>query len=238
LQTTEGPAQGSSYRLSENNGATEVIPLWGKWDFSSVDNRYSGSIDIPGTVFSVLESQGEFGKEGIFYRENNRTCLEVADSDFIFKRAFIIDPSQFLRIQNTSSHVFLEADGLDTLAKIIINGQIVGETANMHRRYAFNIKKLLKPGENAIEIYFSNTLEYIRREQPKRNLWHAYWDEPNIAFHGFNIIRKSHCSYGWDWGPIVPDIGIWRKIQISIYRGAKINNIQVLQDHSENRLIL
>jgi beta-mannosidase len=114
----------------------------------------------------------------------------------------------------------------------------VGETENMHRRYSFDIKKALKSGENQIEILFSNTLEFIRREKPKRNLYHAYTGEPNIAFPGFNTIRKSHCSYGWDWGPIVPDVGIWRKIQISIYKGARINSVQVLQEHEADAVTL
>jgi beta-mannosidase len=225
-------------RAAEDDGGMETIPLNGEWEISSADEEYGGACDVPGTIFSSLEPQGEFGKEGIFYRENNRLCLKRADRDFVFRRTFAVLPSCYTAIHRNSSIVLLEAGGLDTLADIYINGQRVGQTENMHRRYAFDIKKFLKPGENQIEIVFSNTLEFLRCEQPKRNLWHSYWDEPGIAVKGFNTIRKSHCSYGWDWGPIVPDIGIWRKIQISIYKGAKINGVQVIQQHMAGKVVL
>jgi beta-mannosidase len=216
----------------------ETVSLHGKWEITSADNKYNGVCEVPGTVFSVLESDHVFGGKGIFCRENNRLCLDMMERDFIFRRAFNVDPSLWSDMLPPSSRVCLEADGLDTLAKITINGKPVGETENMHRRYSFDIRDTLRPGENRIEIHFSNTLDHIRREHPKRNLWHSLWGEPDIAVQGFNTIRKSHCSYGWDWGPIVPDAGIWRGIRIAVYKGAAINNIEVLQHHTEDRVIL
>lgn len=31
---------------------------------------------------------------------------------------------------------------------------------------------------------------------------------------GFSQIRKTHCMFGWDWGPRLPDAGIWKEISL------------------------
>lgn len=30
------------------------------------------------------------------------------------------------------------------------------------------------------------------------------------AMKGFPHMRKAHCMFGWDWGPRLPDAGIYR----------------------------
>src|SRR5882672_10498886 len=44
--------------------------------------------------------------------------------------------------------------GLDTVAKITLNGVEIGRTANMHRSYRFDVHSLLRPGRNSLLIRF------------------------------------------------------------------------------------
>lgn len=216
----------------------KIIDLNGVWEIHSADRKYRLQETVPATVFQALEKHGEFGVEGIFYRENNRRAVEIADQDFFFKRTFTLSNETVQALQDPLKRIFLEADGLDTLAEITVNGEYVGSTKNMHRRYSFDVKSMLQSGENEIAIKFSNSLEYIRREHARLPLWHAFWEAPQTAYPGFNMIRKSHCSYGWDWGPIIPDIGIWRNIKLAVYDQAKIEDIHVTQLHKKGSVEL
>ena len=212
----------------------ETCSLSGTWDVRSTDGKYQLQTEAPGSLFHSLEQLDEFGEHGVFYRENNRACLDIADRDFLYSREFTIDGS-FLG--GPDRRVFLEADGLDTLAEIKINGQILGTTDNMHRRYRFDAAKVLQPGRNTIEILFKNSLEYIRKEQQRRDIFAADGGGAT-SVPGFNMIRKSHCSYGWDWGPMIPDVGIWRDIRICAYDGARLSSVHIVQDHSQGQVSL
>jgi beta-mannosidase len=212
----------------------ETYSLNGTWNVSSTDEKYQLQTEAPGSLFHSLEQRGEFGKEGVFYRENNRACLDIADRDFLYSREFTLEES-FL--ERSNRRVYLEADGLDTLAEIRVNDRVLGTTDNMHRRYRFDAGSMLRPGSNRIEILFKNSLEYIRKEKERRDIFAADNDGAT-SVEGFNMIRKSHCSYGWDWGPMIPDVGIWRDIRLSAYDGVRLSSVHVVQDHSEGQVSL
>jgi beta-mannosidase len=215
--------------------AMEHLSLAGTWRIRSTDGRYELDAQMPGSLMQALESRGEFGAQGVFYRENNRKCLAAADNDFVFTRRVSI-PAALLAVGER--RLYLEADGLDTLATLSVNGTGIGKADNMHRRWRFDVTDRLKAGENEVSIAFANSLEHVRRVHPRRNLWHAYWNQPDYAFPGFNAIRKSHCSYGWDWGPIIPDVGIWRDIRIAACDGARLSGVHVVQEHKHGNVTL
>ncbi|MBN2659213.1 MAG: glycoside hydrolase family 2 protein [Spirochaetales bacterium] len=204
----------------------EKLSLNGLWNIRSTDGHYELTSDVPGSLFYALEKEGQLG-EGLFYRENNRAALEIADRDFLWERSFTVDGG-FL----ASEEIHLVAEGLDTLGEITINGHAVGSTDNMHRTWRFNVAPYLRKGENRIAILFRNSLEYIRKEKERRDLYAA--DGGGLtSVPGFNMIRKSHCSFGWDWGPMVPDVGIWRDIALVSYGPARLKSIHVTQNHRE-----
>ncbi len=213
-----------------------TLSLSGDWRVRSEDGEYDLLVPVPGSLMETLERDGFFGPGGLFFRENNRKALDVARRAFLFTREFQIDPG-FLD-SGPSSRFYLEADGLDTLATIRVNGSEIASTANMHRRYRFDVGAALVPGANRIEIRFADALSYCDRKQEERSLWHAYWRLPDYAFQGFNRIRKSHCSFGWDWGPIVPDVGVWRDLRLVRCDGARLGTPLVLQDHSAGAVTL
>ena len=43
--------------------------------------------------------------------------------------------------------------------------------------------------------------------------------------NGFPHIRKAHCMFGWDWGPRLPDAGIWRSLGILGVNEGRIDNV-------------
>lgn len=204
-----------------------IVSLGGTWQARSTDGKYETKVSVPGSLMEALERDGAFGREGLFYRENNRKAQAIAEREFIFSREIELDAT----FAGAADGLFLEADGLDTLATILINGRELAKTANMHRRYRFPVAGFLVPGKNRFEIRFADTVDYITGKQEQRKLWHAYWEKPEYATPGFNRIRKSHCSYGWDWGPIVPDVGVWRELRLVRYAGGRLETPFVHQIH-------
>ena len=40
------------------------------------------------------------------------------------------------------------------------------------------------------------------------------------AIPGGPYLRKAPCQFGWDWGPQLPPIGIWKDIRLEGYEAA------------------
>jgi beta-mannosidase len=199
------------------------ISLSGIWQIRSSCNTYQLEGQVPGTFFQALEESGYWGDKDVFWQENNRKCLEIANRDFTFSRDFHIE-KEFL---NNSQRITLDAGGLDTLTEISINGTVAGTTRNMHRRYVFDVTELIHAGNNEISITFFNTLEYVSKKQKERYVWST----TNNVVDGFNHIRKCSSSYGWDWGPIIPDLGIWRELKLCSISNGRLLDTQVRQEH-------
>jgi beta-mannosidase len=159
----------------------------------------------------------------VFYRENNQQCVALANRDVVYARTFVVRDDFF----EPADRIYLEVDGLDTIAEIKLNGRIVARTENMFRRYRFEVGECLQRGENRIEILFGNIIAEIGRRHAQRPLWN-----PVHTLDGAVHVRKSHCSFGWDWGPQIPDLGIWRPIRLCAYAGAKLSDVHVTQRHA------
>ena len=43
---------------------------------------------------------------------------------------------------------------------------------------------------------------------------------------------------GWDWGPQLPDMGIWRDIFIDSYEKAELSDLHIRQEHIDGKVFL
>ncbi|MEZ4610652.1 MAG: hypothetical protein R2838_10470 [Caldilineaceae bacterium] len=80
----------------------------------------------------------------------------------------------------------------------------------MFRTWEFNVKPLLKPEENTIEIAFDPPVPYVRAPGAKSRMSRL----GRVGDHkldGGGWIRKEPCNFGWDWGPMLATSGIWRE---------------------------
>ena len=87
-----------------------------------------------------------------------------------------------------------------------------------------------------------DTLAEISLNGPTKYIREAYAENPadgsSDAMVGFPLLRKAHCMFGWDWGPRLPDAGIWRDISLIGVDTARIRDVLVLQEHEEGRVTL
>ncbi len=203
-----------------------VQTLGGAWKMRSVGDAQWHEALVPGSVYADLLREGLM--EDPFYRENEQAAFELMRGDFEYTRTFFVDDKLL-----TSDAVVLRCEGLDTLCDISLNQEAVGHADNMHRTWEWDVKALLKPGENVISAYFHSPVAYVLSENEKRPCWGS-----SDATPGFSHLRKAHCMFGWDWGPRLPDAGIWRDISLLGIRTARIESVSILQAHEAERVLL
>jgi beta-mannosidase len=180
------------------------------------------AVTVPGSVYSALLNAGKM--DDPYWRDNEMKALELMDADYEFSCAFSL-PREAL----ASEKLLMRFEGLDTVCAVYLNGEHIGGADNMHRIWEYNIKKAAKT-DNTMTVRFSSPTKYI-----KEKLAECFVEGSSDAMKGFPHIRKAHCMFGWDWGPRLPDIGIWRNVTVVSVDTARIISVRVAQAHSKDR---
>jgi len=144
---------------------------------------------------------------------NEETQHWIGRSDWVYRTVVDLPDAGGERIE-------LVCEGLDTIAAIRLNGVEVGATANMHRRYRFDLAATAQPGRNVLEVELSSAMVYAESLEAERGAL------PNAYAIPFNFIRKMACNFGWDWGPILVTAGIWRPISIEVGTGPRLGDLR------------
>ena len=200
--------------------------LSGDWQF-----RQAGATDwlpatVPGGVHTDLLNQDCIPDP--FAGDNEKRVQWVAEADWEYRRRFVVDPDLA-----AESHVWLVCDGLDTLATVTLNGHLLGKTDNMFRQYRWDVKELLRPGDSHLSIIFASAVEHITAKQAIRPL-------PGVsqAIPGGPHLRKAPCQFGWDWGPQLPPVGIWKDIRLEGADVARLMDVHLRQSHRNGDVIV
>ena len=175
---------------------------------------------IPGSVYSCLLENKLMPDP--YWRDNELDALKLMENDFLFTEHFVPEKEVL-----SSDRVILKFDGIDTIADITLNGTFLGHTENMHRSFEFDVKELLKEGENELAVKFFSPLKFCAASHEKiKNM------ESTDAVPGYPQLRKAHCMFGWDWGPRLPDAGFYRPIRLLGVKKARLSDdIRVMQEH-------
>jgi beta-mannosidase len=195
------------------------LDLGGKWQVVREGSSEAVPAVVPGCIHTDLLAAGKIPDP--FYRDNEKDVQWIGEANWVYGRTFDA-PRELL----AREHVWLRCEGLDTLATIRVNQSRVAETDNMFRTYEFDVKRLLKPGRNEIEIRFASVLPLMRAKEQQRKL-------PTWNYPGSSYVRKEPCNFGWDWGPTLVTCGIWRPISLVAFDKARWEDVAVTQDHSQ-----
>jgi beta-mannosidase len=192
--------------------------LNGTWQFCQCGSEEWLPASVPGGVHTDLLALGRIPDP--FAADNEQKVQWVAESDWEYRRSFTVEKALGAEEQQT-----LVCDGLDTLAEVSLNGKLLGNTDNMFRRWSWEVGELLRAGENELKIIFRAPVSYIRAKQAVKPL-KGGGDIP-----GGPHLRKAPCQWGWDWGPKLPPIGIWKDIRLEGYSQARFEDVHIRQTH-------
>jgi beta-mannosidase len=196
------------------------IDLNGAWTLRRDGQKKTLAAHVPGCVHTDLLAAGEI--DNPFERDNEEKVQWIGEADWVYERSFTaVDMAGFDR-------VLLRCEGLDTLATVTLNGHELGRTDNMYRTWEFDVQGVLVKGRNRLAIRFASPVKYIQARSQERML--PGWAAPHEP-RGRAWLRKEPCNFGWDWGPVLVTCGIWRPIEIVAFNQARLDDVQVCQDH-------
>lgn len=204
----------------------ERISLNGSWRFCEAgDGEWLEGV-VPGENYSDLLRLGKIADP--YGGANEESVQWVGERDWIYERDFDVEKAVC-----TAGRAELCFEMLDTLATVTLNGEELGKTDNINRRYVFDVTNKLKIGKNTLSIYFASSVNYIAEQR-------ALDPKPDNCngIHGAPHIRKTQCHFGWDWGPCIPTSGIGCDCYVAAYNTAKIAEIEVKQQHSDGKVVL
>ncbi|MFN8470977.1 MAG: glycoside hydrolase family 2 protein [Anaerolineae bacterium] len=199
----------------------QIQSLVGTWQFREVGQEEWLPGRVPGSVHVDLLALDRIPDP--FFGDNEKHVAWVAESDWEYRSSFTVSPAVL-----DEEHIFLVCDGLDTLAAITLNGQELGRTDNMFRQYRWDVKSLLIEGDNELRIAFASPVRYITQRQAIRPMAGV-----SQAIPGGPHLRKAPCQFGWDWGPQLPPIGIWKDIRLEGYTSARLADVHLRQVHAD-----
>lgn len=202
--------------------------LNGTWSIKETGSSASVPGKVPGSIVSAYLEQGLI--EEPYYRENEKTVLPLFEKDYAFEREFQVSQELY-----GSPFIDLVCFGIDTLGEIYINGIRAAEVNNMHRTWRIGCKDMLQPGQNTIKVLLFSPLRYIREYKTRDQEEITY--VPTGGIKGNQFLRKASSMFGWDWGIQLPDMGIWRNIELQGY-SLRIAETEILQEHSEGQAVL
>lgn len=184
-----------------------MINLKGQWKLRPInieENKFgitqdkTYSINIPGDVHSSLIEQEVINDP--YYGKNENDILFIGRGDWKIEREF--------EYSKKSKYCFLKLEKLDTVSTLFLNDREVESFDNEHRIYFVDITTFLKEGKNKISFVFNSA----EKEAIKRNSTLSYPIPCSLYPNGSpnrNLVRKTQCNAGWDWGICLMTMGIY-----------------------------
>ncbi len=196
-----------------------MFELWKLQDFAPGEGVERGAfkeqfqadnwldIAVPGDVHQTLIENGRIADP--FYNQDEALCAWMEEREWWYRITFSADEAPL----NADERRLLVFQGLDTFVTIWLNGEELGYQQNMFREYRYDVSQRLRPdAPNTLALCFHPPLQ--RAENPPFESW---------GRNTYRVtMRKAQFGYGWDWGPRLPTIGIWRPVELRRERAATI----------------
>jgi beta-mannosidase len=193
------------------------IELEGKWEFKQSGTEKWFPATVPGVVHTDLLANNLI--EDPFWENNEQQLQWIEKEDWTYRTTFNISREQ---LQN--EHIEILFEGLDTYAALKLNGELILSTTNMFRQWKTEIKRLLKEGENKLEITFTSPLKY-NKDKYDSNAHQLPSGSETVEPRVGSFTRKAAYHFGWDWGPRFVTCGIWRPVKINCWNTARITDV-------------
>jgi len=168
---------------------------------------------VPGCVHTDLIAAGRIPDP--FLDDNESALAWIGLVDWTYATTF-----EWTR--DARGRTDLVFQGLDTVTTIRLNGREIGATANQHRSYRFDVRDLLVEGENELVVAFRSPIKYANEQSVALGVRPRAYGLPNDA------IRKSACSYGWDWGIATYTSGIVKPVGLESWSVARLAETRVV----------
>ena len=187
---------------------------------------------VPGGVHEALLAAGRI--EDPYQDRNEDSIGWIEERHWWFRASFAASAV------TSGERARLVFHGLDTVADIWLNGQELGHHENMFRSAVFDVSDRLL-ARNDLLLRFTPPLAGLGVPLAAAALQERFWALfAALAADGVSLPtdseggiitelkarasqrRKPPFSWGWDFAPRVPSVGIWRPVELRVDRAASI----------------
>ncbi len=194
-----------------------MFETWKLKDYAPGEGRDAGAfqpdfddqdwldIAVPGDVHRTLVAAGRIPDP--FFGENEVEAAWMEEREWWYRTRFRAEGGSPAK----DERALLTFHGLDTYAVLYLNGNLLGRSQNMFRETVFDVSNKLKWGQvNTLVVRFDPPLKYVDPNNSFKSTWGR---NPERVY-----MRKAQFGYGWDWGPRLPTIGIWRPVELKRHK--------------------
>ncbi len=180
------------------------------WEFCEAGTDRWLPARVPGCVQLDLIREGLL--EDPFYRMNEYAAQSLEVKDWTYRTEFALSQEDL-----TADELLLVFEGIDTYADVTLNDVFIGSAANMFVPQTFDVCEHVHVGTNTLRVDLYSAVTHPRTLRQNSPLSLVSSTEPSRPY-----IRKAQYSYGWDWGPRLVQIGLWRPVRLEITRRAHV----------------
>jgi len=191
-----------------------VTSLDTNWSFRSMNSNDWSPATVPGNIYSDLIDNQLI--EDPFIGANETKVQWVADSTWVYQTHFDVSSSTLKK-----DNIQLHFEGLDTYAKVYLNDSLILSSNNAFRNFKIPVGDFIS-SRNTLAVHFIPT--QIIEESEKNKLDYTL-PEGNRVF-----TRKAQFQYGWDWGPKLNTMGIWKDVSLEAWDDSRIENVYLRKD--------
>jgi beta-mannosidase len=191
--------------------------LNGTWQFRQAGTQEWLPATVPGGVHTDLMAAGRIPDP--FVADEELRVQWVAEADWEYRRSLAVDGD--VTAERRQALVF---EGLDTLADVRLNGELLGSADNAFRRWSWDVTGRLRSGANELSIVFRSAVRRGAELDVVRPL-----DRPKDTLPGAPYLRKPPYHFGWDWAPKLPNVGLWRDVSLETWSTARLEDVRLAQ---------
>lgn len=177
--------------------------------FPGLDDRFWITAKVPGDVHSALIERNII--ENPYFGHNDAKSRWIEQKEWWYRTSF-----DYVIEEGSEEKHELVFEGLDTFATVYLNGREIGSTDNALMAHSFDVTRVIRHGWNSIAVKFDPL--YLHNKNKEQFEWSSYTKERPW-------IRKAAMNFGWDWGPRMVTVGIWGKVRVERYSGAKLDSV-------------
>jgi len=160
---------------------------------------------VPGNVEMDLMRTGKLPP--LYYSTNTLEAQKLENHHFWYFAEFELD----------NTDVYLDFEGIDTVADIYINGSLAATTDNMFLSYP--VKGNFRTGQNEVVVHLKPVcIEARKYDLPMSS---------NALKYNYDslFIRKASHMYGWDIMPRIVSAGIWKPVTVKPVKKDRIRDV-------------
>jgi beta-mannosidase len=194
------------------------VDLAGAWTLTDTHGDFRCDIVLPCDGITALHAAGHIPDP--YWGRNEYDLRWIGERDWVVTRDVTL----------TETDVDLVISGIDTVATLRWNGQVVLQCDNVHRSFRVDLSDVAQKGENKVEITFHSPVA----EGAKRQAAHPFpipYSTDNNPIPNGNMLRKVQCDFGWDWNIALAPFGVVGGVGLEPHAAPRVDTVLVQQEH-------